>query len=330
MKGKIRTLEKCPHCDKPFSNVLHPITKDQIDLMCKEHKTRPHYFYIDARHLKAGKIYRDKRGNLFDSFLAAHRQLEDMRGEVDDRTFDPDDWMPSKLKEFKLENEAQKWLDKIEHDKSHVYVRHCKTFMEKYIIPEFGAMDVRDMRTSHIEDFYYLLRDKDLSPGKKPSPKYIKNILTTLQTFLNRLQHNETISRVPRFPVVRVPQKARGWLNRERQAQVLSFIPERHRLIFEMLVETAERPGEVCAHKRKDLIDGEIVIERAFDERGSLKETKSGASFTGVCLSPFGRSSRSTVNPCFPMHGCSSMSVESPITRRSSMTSGGRPVRRRA
>jgi integrase len=278
LKGKIRTKEKCPHCKKPFEVDLHPVTKEQI-LICKDHQTHPHYFYIDARPMGAGKIYKDKRGKPFDSFLAAHRQLEEMRGEVDDRTFDASDWLPSKLKEYKLKYEAEKWIDSLERDKSYAYVTHVRYTMNHYIIPELGEMDVRDIRRRHIEDFYFKLRGKNLAL------KSIKGILGNLQTFLNRLYEAEIIRRAPKGVIVKVPQKARGWLNREKQAQVLSLIPERHRLIFETLMETAERPSEVCAHKKKDLIDGELCIERAFDKTGKLKETKSGrVIYRGISL----------------------------------------------
>lgn len=275
MKGKIRTLDKCK-CGASFKSVKHSITKDVTDIICKacydRHgiEVRPHKFYIDARDMGAGKIYKDRQGRLFDSFVAAHRQLEDMRGEVDDKTFDPADWLPSKLKEFKLKHESQKWIDRLESDKSLAYVAHVKSTMEHHIIPELGEMDVRDIRQSHIEDFYYKLRGKELAL------KSVKGIMGNLQTFLNWLHRIEIISRVPVGIIVKVPQKARGWLNKDKQAQVLSFIPEDHRLIFETLAETAERPSEVCAHKKKDLIDGELCIERAFDKKGAAKETKSG------------------------------------------------------
>ena len=152
--------------------------------------------------------------------------------------------------------------------------------MDNHVIPVMGDMDIKDVRSSHIEDFYYKLVKKCLAE------KTIDDIIGALQTFMNRLHRLELINRMPLFPVVSVPEKHKGWINAEKQALILSFIPERHRLIFETLIETAERPGEVCAHKKKDLIDGEIVIERAFDEKGHLKQSKSGkVLYRGISLS---------------------------------------------
>lgn len=153
--------------------------------------------------------------------------------------------------------------------------------MNKHIIPVFGETDVRDIRTHHIMDFHYHL------VGKGPSPKSIKNILATLQTSLRSL--TDLIERFPIFPTVKVPEKAGGWLSVERQIEVLGHIPDRHRLIFDTLIELACRPGEVCALKRRDLIDGEVCIERAFDERGNTKDRKSGkVLYRGVSLALWG------------------------------------------
>lgn len=130
---------------------------------------------------------------------------------------------------------------------------------------------------------YPELKDKGLSP------KTVHDIIGTLQTFMNRMYKLELIRRLPLFPMVAVPETFKGWFNAYKQSLVLQQIPERHRLIYRLLIESAERPGEVCAHKVKDLIDGELVIERAFDEKHRLKETKPGkVRFKGLTLALWG------------------------------------------
>jgi integrase len=61
---------------------------------------------------------------------------------------------------------------------------------------------------------------------------------------------------------------------------VLSAIAPEHQLIFRLLFETGARPSEVCALKVKDLRDEGVYICRAFDERGYVKGTKTGAAYT--------------------------------------------------
>ncbi len=272
MKGKIRTLEKCPKCRCTFKPDIHPHTKDVIYLRCPTCGTRPAYYYIDARAFKMDKIYLDKRGEKFDSFSAVYRQLTVMREQDDRHELDPSEWMPKKRKEFRFTKEVNGWIEKMKIDKSYSYVRHCNSYMQNHIIPLFGDMDVRDIRPSHLEDLYYKLIEKKLEP------KTIDDIISTMETFMRRLHRLQIIPKLPVFPVVTVPEKHKGWINAEKQALVLSCIPDRadDKKIIRTLLETAERPGEVCAHKTKDLIDVELVIERAFDEKGNLKPLKAG------------------------------------------------------
>jgi len=266
MSGKVRTQEKCEVCGGKYKLTL---VGQSADLTCPACKTRPKTYYIDARSMGLSTIWRDnKTGALFRTYESAYQQLEEMRRQIKNHIFDPHDYKQLDVEQLKLKNKAKVWLERIALDKSFSYVRHSETEMNLHIIPIFGETDVRDIRTHHIRDFYYHL------VGKKLSPKSIKNILATLKTFLKSL--DDLIQRFPNFPSVKVPEKAGGWLNQQKQAEVLDHIPERHRLIFDSLVELSCRPQEAVALKKKDLIDGEVCIERAFDEKGNLKSRKSG------------------------------------------------------
>lgn len=285
MRGRIRTKERCPVCKKAFQATKHPVTKDTIDLMCPDHLTRPRKVFIDARAFGAGKLYHNEKGRLFDSFAVAYRQLEEMRKRVDDHTFAPEDYLPGEIEKYRLRRVAGLWLERVERSLSFSYFRHSKTEMERHILPAvlplskmvMGDMDIRDMRTSHTKELVDVLEDKGLSKKSQ------ENIVGTLSSCLHN--YSDDIPRMPKFPKIVVPEKERGWINREKQMEILSAIPDRHRLIFETLIETAERPGEVCAHKKKDLIDGEIAVARAFDEKGRVKETKSGTvHYRGISL----------------------------------------------
>jgi integrase len=275
MKGKVRTWEKCTVCK---GNFVLALIGEHMDLMCPNCKTRPRSYYVDARALGAGKIWTDnKTGETFRYYEAAYQQLETMRKKVKDHTFDPNDYIAKKAEEIKVKTLSTRWLERIKIDKSYSYCRHSKTEMELHISPVFGETDVRDIRNHHIADFYYHLLGKGLSP------KSVKNILATFKTFLNSL--DDLVPRLPKFPVVKVPEKAGGWINTQSQCKIVSAIPERHRLIFETLIELWCRPAEVCALKKRDLIDGEVCIERAFDEKGGIKERKSGkVLYRGISL----------------------------------------------
>jgi integrase len=182
------------------------------------------------------------------------------------------------LREYKFEAEVVKWLITLKQDRSASYAHYCGEWTRKEFIPFFAGRDVREIRTRDIEAFYRnLLREREVRGKPKVyAPKTVWTILTTLKSFFTWLCNLEVTEKVPRFPRVEVPERHRGWLNRENQAKVLSRIPDRYRLAFELLAEIAIRPGELVALKKKDLIDGELVIERAFDQFGNLRSTKTG------------------------------------------------------
>jgi integrase len=275
MKGRVWTKEKCPICNKSFSPAVDELTGDYLDLKCPDHHTRPRYVYIDARQFKVDRIYSDKRGLKFDSFLMAHRQLEAMRKTMDDHEFDPDDWSPKRLKEYNFKALALGWLIRLEKERSHAHYRHCNTEMTLHIIPLFRTFDVRDVKTRHVEDLYDALIDKGLAP------KSIKNCLGTLKIFLNRMYYKEIITELPKFRRFEVlPVKQKGWIGKEKQLVIISQAPEHLKLLLETACETADRPQEIVAHKKKDLVlmEGEcaIVTERSFDSAGREKIEKSG------------------------------------------------------
>lgn len=278
MAGRVRTNERCPVCNDAFQDIRHPLTNDTIDLMCPAHKTRPRRFYIDARSVgdvngKVGRLFRDRDGRPFDSFLHAHRTLEVLRKEIDDRTFDSTKWSPEALQERTVKKEAERWVEVLTRDRSRTYSYHVERFFHLHITPSLGNMDVRDVRAVHIEGLYRQLQ------GKRLEPKSIQTILYCFRTFLNRLAKLDVIAKCPIFPEVKVPSKERGWIDRALQDRVLQHVRAGLRPMIEIMCETGIRPGEAVALKVKDLVNGGIFIERALGQFGEVKETKTGAKF---------------------------------------------------
>ena len=177
-------------------------------------------------------------------------------------------------KDFDLKILLDSWLAGLELEgRSFAHCRKLRQISRDYILPHFKTTDIRTLRAFHVRGYYHgLLR-------KKLSSKTVKHCLDALRNFLNRQRELENIESVPLFPKVLVkPVKQKAWLDEETQGRVLSFIPAVHRLIFRVLFETGVRPSEVCALRKRDLRDGSILIERAFDERGFVKSTKTGRS----------------------------------------------------
>ncbi|MCK5565677.1 MAG: tyrosine-type recombinase/integrase [Planctomycetes bacterium] len=171
-----------------------------------------------------------------------------------------------------LEAEAANWFEFLEaEEKSYGYMRKLRQRMRDYVLPEFSHRDVTKLQAKDVRMFYKKLRVRKLAT------RTIKHIMDTLRLFLCFLSDEGIINDVPRFP--RIKQKAarvKRWINEDAQGRIIAAIPGEHQLIFRVLCETGARPSECRAFKVKDLEDGGIWISRTFDERGQVKETKTG------------------------------------------------------
>ncbi len=272
MAGSIRTNESCPLCDEAFQPGM--IGNDP-DLICPNHPhVRPRTYYIDARckPFRTKKIYTDRKGDVFESHRAAHRQLEEMRAQVDRGTFDRTQWLHEKLREFKVSSEAEKWIERCRKDCSHSYWGQSKNVMRNYLVPAIGDMDVRDVRRYHLEAFKESLEKK----GREPSS--IKTWMDNVAAFFSWLVDREMIEKAPGIPPVPIPYKERPWIGRQQQMDILTKIAPRHHLIFETIIETGCRLGEICALRVRHVAGGEIRIEQALDATGTVNERKAGGT----------------------------------------------------
>lgn len=269
MRGKIRTRERC-ECGQAFRIVVSPATGDQTDLVC-DCGRRPRFFYVDARGKGfATKITTDLQGRKFDSFLGAHRFLTQMRADLDNHRFDAARYVPEKRREMLLSDRADAFLARCRRDCSAAYAASVKAINEKWLKPMMGDLDVRDVRRKHIEDLRAAFEEGGLSPMS------VKSYLLRVSAFFAWLVRREEIEKRPGMPDVRVPHVERGWTNRAGQEKIIEKIAPRHRLLFEVLCETGMRPSEAAGLKVRDLIDGELLIERSVDRTGKDCRTKTG------------------------------------------------------
>lgn len=277
MAGRVRTREVCPKCAGEFQSINHPITRDQIDLICPTCRIRPNRYYVDGRSIKdrrgaVGKLYRDRHNNPFDSFLAAKRTLDAIRQEIDEHRFDSTRWTPDRRKEMVLSKISDPWLDHLDRNLSRGYATQQRHFIFSHIIPALGDVDVRDIRGLDIE----LLQGKLIE--KKFSRNTVRNILTTLRTLLRWLQAKDVILKTPSFPPLSpVPREVVGWIEPETQLVILEQIRPDVRLLVETMMASGARPGEAVALKVRDLRDGELRIERALNQQREVKKTKTAA-----------------------------------------------------
>ena len=218
MAGKIRTKEKCPKCSGQFKG---------SPLSCPVCLIVPKKYFVDLWEKGYGrlKIYSDKTGHPLDSYVRTQRVLESIRYEIDQHVFDPTKYAASDIKEYLFETQTDAWYESKKKDVTRgnlakSYTRGLDCFIRLYYKPFFEGMDIRDIRTFHIQQFYEQLpEDKSL--------KYISNIMKALENFFNTLFRYDLIPQKPSFPVISLDRKTPKWVDAEIQLQLLEAIQRR-------------------------------------------------------------------------------------------------------
>jgi integrase len=207
------------------------------------------------KHPQTGEPFWDKR--------TADKQLNRIRTEVDDGTFNPKFWKPDSP--MSLANYADGWLNDI--DVAPKTLSGYKTAV-KHIKHFFGDKDIRTIRYRDIIKFHNWL---DLSDKTK------YNHVSALRTLLRFAWRNEDIPTVPPFPTLSFQLPEIDYLTFEQQEMVIAEIPTRHRPIFQFMQEYGVRPGEARALQKDCIKDGLIVIKRSLAENTLQERTKTGS-----------------------------------------------------
>ncbi len=276
MAGTIRTKGKCPKCARPFQG--EPLT-------CTRCQTHPRKYYLDLFHKgRRLRIFCDRQGHPLDSWRRATRVIESIRYEIDQRTFDPTKYVKSDIKNFLFESRIEAWYQskKIEAKKGNLakgYIGALATYKDIYFLPRFSGIDVREIRTYHIQQFYEQLPDKSL--------KYIKNILSALENFFNTLLRHDFIDRKPVFPIIVLDRKPPKWVDFYTQIKIIKALPKKHRPIYLFLAWQGVRPGEARALKVKDIDfnTGVLLIRRTYSTN-ELKDRVKGKVVKPRAINP--------------------------------------------
>ncbi|MGA1841556.1 MAG: tyrosine-type recombinase/integrase [bacterium] len=215
-----------------------------------------------------GKRYRIYRHPItrepFYSKQSAQKQLDKIRCEVDEGSFNPKSWLPDSPISMRIY--CQEWLKTL--DVSKKTLTGYKTAVNKYIVPFFGSKDIRNIRYNDIVKFKNLLPLEDKG-------KY--NIIGVLKKILQDAWRNEDITHVPPFPKLSYNHPEIEYLTLDQQENILKAIPTRHRPIFQFMMEYGVRPQEARALQRDSIKDGKIIIRRVFSDNTLREGTKTGS-----------------------------------------------------
>jgi integrase len=255
MKGRVRTRERCDKCGSAFKVI------EEVDIFCPTCNTRPKTYLIKL-YWKGGKyrFSRDRQGHILDSFRRAHRLVENIRTDIDNKIFSPSDYNLKEIEQFNGHRLFEKWIEgKESQGMAPTHLKSTRAMIKMYFLPAFGNFDMQDIRTHHIEEFFNNL-------PKSLSLKTKKNIITKLKNFCYWLFKRDQLLRMPQFPVISVPEKPIRWISKENQLKALSFSQPHHRPIFEFLFYHPVRISEARVLKVKDFNAelGTVYICRAW------------------------------------------------------------------
>lgn len=263
MIGAIRSNERCPICQKYFG-----VTNKGKDLVCFKHKTRPKKYYVDLHHRgERIRLFKGYDGRVLDSYNRAFRLLERIRGEIDNKSFDPTFYKKIDCQKYEFNRYIWSWFDHMKEDWAPATKIKNSWLIRKYIDPFFGDMDIREIRGRKIAEFYKTL--------KGHSGSYKKQIMNILKGMFSRAAKWEDIAKRPIFPKIEITVKPFKWINREQQNIILDFIPTVSQAIFDFLFLSGCRISEITALKW-DCVDYQnriLTIKRTHSANKFLKET---------------------------------------------------------
>ncbi|MBF0520554.1 MAG: tyrosine-type recombinase/integrase [Nitrospirae bacterium] len=269
MPGTIRTKQSCPVCSKPFIHL------QKVGIICPQHRTIPTKYFVDLSYKgQRLKIYSSRKGETLDSYSKTNETLEHIRYEVRNHTFDPSKYVKSEMRGYLFSHQTHLFIREKEDEEikgsiAPTYIGNLKNYFNQYFLPYFADMDVREIKTQTIREFYMQL--------PKRAEKTYKNIMDALRHFFNVLLNYELIEKIPKFPIIRVPEHMPSWTLESNQLRFLDAIPKEDRPIFVAIFFQGARPSEIRALKWKDFDfeHGAVYIRRIWSGSKLCERTKS-------------------------------------------------------
>jgi integrase len=144
-----------------------------------------------------------------------------------------------------------------------------RSHMQKYLVPEFGDLSLRDVQPEKVQQFIANLR---------VSPKTVRNISVTFQLMWKSAMAWNYVSHDALAGVVLPkPKRARRFfLTLEETRRILAAAPEPYRTFYWLAAETGMRAGELCGIQVDDIdLNRGLVSVRQNVWHGELQDPKS-------------------------------------------------------
>jgi integrase len=160
--------------------------------------------------------------------------------------------------------------------KSIVLIQHkpstqgtMRSHIQKYLVPEFGNLSLRDVQSERVQQFIANLR---------LSPKTVRNISVTFQLMWKSAMAWNYVSHDALAGVVLPkPKRARRFFfTLEETRRILAAAPKPYRTFYWLAAETGMRAGELCGIQVDDIdLNRGLVNVRQSVWHGKLQDPKS-------------------------------------------------------
>ena len=238
VRGNIRSRQTCPVCGRQgkFKKLegapvlicqcgQFPATKLEISINWHDHHVR---------------ITHDENGRRLSDYVHAERALGLINNQIENKTFNPEEWRSARSNKFLWQNYLADYLQR-ESNRSKKASYKKKSIIAKHLT-WFNNRNIKEIRTADIQDFTLL---PCFNIGF--SQKFRKDVIEELRHIFMDAYNREVINRVPTFPTIHVPTRAKKWLTVSAQLEIMDKMPEDDRPLFWFMMQYAVRPGEACA-----------------------------------------------------------------------------------
>jgi integrase len=172
---------------------------------------------------------------------------------------------------------ADRWLERIQSSISSVTMHDYKNSLKNHILPFLGNEYLPDISSDKLKDFC-----NQISRGDKGK----KNVLGCLHKLMSDAYDAGHITRIPKFPTVKIGKKAVIWIDKEDQQIILEKIQPEDRYIFEFMRLTGCRPSEARAFRKIDIRKNHILFRVTFDRYEKEVEIKTKIERTYPMIEP--------------------------------------------
>ena len=249
MTVKIRSYEKCRDCNLIF--------KEVNKFHCEQHDRWARHLFISITKIKNHKDGRERifsdKNDIPLSIEAAIKLKDEIVASIKDNTFNIKRYLPRSRRVFLFENYKIEYLKKMQwraslkpgHDEW-MSIGHFKGINNafKNYLKHFNDYDIQNIKKKHVQDWIDEL---------KVSNDYKRKLIGYLSHLLRWAKEREDITVIPKMPTLKFKRKKKKGLLEDAQQEILQYIPDLDKQIFEFLIETGRRINEARAIKVKDL-----------------------------------------------------------------------------